>query len=501
MLDDSPTMRPLRKTKGPSPQRAQQGNSLIVVILTVMVTGLLAGLAESSAFHSSSASTVTEKQVDATSTANAGVDRTIEAIANSPIASLPCGPLAVTGTLGTAPMASSYAASVTYYSALPPGGSTLTCAALQSGAAIPSYALVDSTGSATSPNGAAPQTARMQALLQLSTVPGGGFDDAIFANGSISFANLTTINGEPGSGSNANLYSNQSMSCANNEVVHGSVTVQGAFTATNRCSVDGTVYATGNISFSNSGTVGGDLKSSGGAISLSNSNVVDGSAIAAGTVTLYNQATVLGSVVQNAVVPPPPYQSFPAFSYQPSDWTAAGFTNQISDNDCNPGDPTNVYRDIASMAYTTTPTVIVTSCALSWSNNSSISLDASLAVISTGGFSAVNRFIVSDAASSPVDLFFLVPSSVTCSNGGTISFSNNTSISPSVDVFLYSPCNVSFANNQATTGQIYSGGNVQIANQFTMTYMPLALPSLSGLGNSVAYQPAVVYERQAPPGS
>ncbi len=502
-MQTSPPVRPMNreisKQSDIAGQEGQQGSALIVVVILLTVASMLGNWAFNSAQHSASAAMVTGKQVDATAAADAGLNLAVQTIGGSEPTTLPCGPTAVSGTLGTVPAQASYSVSITYYPVYPPDDSILSCDQLAAGDAIPAAALITSEGTTTS---TVYGNEAMQALVQLNPVPGGGFNSAIFANGTLSFSNQATINGQPGQGSNANVYSNQSMTCANNEVIHGSAIVQGTFDATNRCSVDDTVYASGNVAFSNSGTVGGDIKSSRGSISLSNTNIVDGSAIAEGTVSMEDQATVLGNIVQDAVIPDPPYQAFPSFTFSSTDWGAAGFTTLVTDDDCNKNDPVNVYNDISSMSSATSPTVIETSCSIVWSNNSSLVLGSSLAVISTGGFSSMNRLIVSPAGSSPEDLYLVVPSSVTCSGStGAISFANNTSISPDVHLFLYSPCNVAFSNNQGTFGQVYAGGNVSIANLFSLTYIPMALPSVSGIGNPLAFQTNIVYERQVAPGN
>jgi hypothetical protein len=182
-------------------------------------------------------------------------------------------------------------------------------------------------------------------------------------------------------------------------------------------------------------------------------------------------------------------------------WSAAGYTNQITDNTCT---PSGVYNDIATMASATAPTVIITSCALTWSNNSSVSLKQNLAVFSTGGFTMQNNTAWQSTTATTHLLYLLVPSTVgatttTCSSGQPgITLQNNTSFASTVNVMLYTPCTVSISNGTTGYGQVY-GGTVNTQNNYTAHYVPLpTVPGASGGGSAstTALTLAIVYERQ-----
>ena len=80
---------------------------------------------------------------------------------------------------------------------------------------------------------------------------------------------------------------------------------------------------------------------------------------------------------------------------------------------------------------------------------------------------------------------------------GSITFTNKTSATD-LGVFIYTPCNVEFTNNQQTEfGQIYGGGAVKVSDNFAMTFQPILVPggAVSG-GNATGYSVALEYKRE-----
>jgi len=448
------------------------------------------------------------QQAQSLDAAEAGLNLGYEKIQQAATASLPCGPGAVTQSFATIPTASSFSDTVTYYSTYPPTGSALACSAVHTGATLAAATIV-----ATGLDGGVNQY--MEALVKLSvTNTGPVFDQAMFSNSNFSASNNTTIYAY--TGTDANLYTNANVACANNFTVQGSVVVQGTFAGSNNCSVSGNLTSVGNITLSNNAVIGGNATSTGNAgcsgsqgnITMSNSATVNQSAYAYCSITLSNNATVVHSKVPNdTTLTNPATETFPTVpeptsgSAAATAWSAAGYTNQITDNTCTPA---GVYNDISAMSTATAPTVVMTSCALSWSNNTSISLNQNLAIFSTGGFSMTNNTTWQSATSATRLLYVIVPSVVgstttTCSSGQPgISLANNTTFASSVNVMLYTPCTVSVANGSTGYGQVY-GGVVSAANNYTAHYVPVpAVPGSTGGGSATttALTLAVVYERQ-----
>jgi hypothetical protein len=480
--------------------------AVAVVTLLAVTTGVVVQVAS----NDQGDTAFRRQQAQALDAAEGGLNVGYETMQQAATAALPCGSNAISQVFDTYPTNSSFEDSVTYYDTYPPTDAALTCSAVHSGATIEAAEIVAS--GATSAVGQ-----YMEGLVKVSeTDTGPVFNEADFSNTSMTGSNSTTIYGY--TGDDANVYTNGNLSCSNSFSVQGSVVAQGSFTGSNSCSVAGNVTAVGNISLANSTVIGGNASSTGnsgcnspstqGNITMSNSATVDQSAYAYCSINLSNNAVVQHTQVPNdTTLSNPAVETFPTVpeptsgSTTATQWSSMGFTNQITDNTCTAG---GVYNDISSMSSATAPTLIVTSCALSWSNSTNISLAQNLAVYSTGGFSMRNSTTWQSTSSTAHNLYLLVPSSVngtatTCSGGSPgISLANSTTFTSTVDVMLYTPCTVTISNGSTGYGQVY-GGTVDASNAYTAHYVPLpTIPGSSGGGSasSTSLTLAVVYERQ-----
>ena len=491
--------------------RSEEG--VMALVLSMSVVALLSttvGIAFDVASTGQHDAAFRRQQAQALDAAEGGLNLGYETIQQAQTAALPCGSGAVTQSFATVPTSSSFSDTVNYYDTYPPTDAALSCSAVHGGATLASAEVI-ATGSAGS------VTQYMEALVKVTVSDTGPvFDQAIFTNTTMTGSNGTTIYAH--TSNDGNLYTNGSVACGNAFSVQGNIVDQGSFTGSNNCSVTGNVTSVGNITLSGSAVIGGNATSTGhsgcanpstqGNISMSNNAVVDQSAYAYCSISLSNNAAVDHTKVPNdTTLTNPPVETFPSVpepvtaSTTAQAWTAAGWTNQITDNTCTPA---GVYTDITNVSTATAPTVIVTSCALTWSNNTALSLNQNLAVFSTGGFTMQNNTTWQSTNSTTRLLYLLVPSSVsgvttTCSSGQPgISLSNNTSFASTVNVMLYTPCTVSVSNNSTGYGQVY-GGTVNAANNFTAHYTPMpTVPGSSGGGSasSTALTLAVVYERQ-----
>ncbi|MHB8681978.1 MAG: hypothetical protein ACYDA2_07785 [Acidimicrobiales bacterium] len=491
----------------------EQGLMALTIAIAVSSILLLSGmLAYQVASNNQSDAQLRRIQAQALDAAEGGLNRAYQAIqVATSAAQLPCGTNALSENLATAPAKSSYAVTVSYYDTFRPTDAALSCSTVTGGGATLLAAEIISTGT-TAAVSAQKTNEFMEALVKLSlaSTTGTVFDDAMFSNLTMTGSNNPNVDGQ---NNNANLYTNGSLVCGNNFVVQGNVTVQGSFSGSNNCTVNGNLTTVGNISASNNTVIGGNATSTGhpcasqGNITLSNNATVDQSAYAYCSITLNNNGAVVHSKVPNdTTLSNPPTETFPQVpepisgSSAATAWSAAGYTHQVTDNNCAAA---GVYQDIANMATATTPTVIMTTCALSWSNNSSLSLKQNLAVFSTAGFSMSNNTSWQSTSSTVHDLYLIVPSSVgstqtTCSAGQPgINFANNTSFAATLNVLDYTPCTVTVSNNSTGYGQIY-GGQVNAANNFTTHYVQVPqVPGSSGGGQvSSSTTIAVVYERQ-----
>src|SRR5439155_16198127 len=109
----------------------------------------------------------------------------------------------------------------------------------------------------------------------------------------------------------------------------------------------------------------------------------------------------------------------------------------------------------------------------------------------------LNRGTWSADAGHEYDLHLIVPSGTSCTspaNNGHISKSNNTDFA-SLRYFVYSPCSVSFENNNdSSVGQVY-GESITLSNLMRLYFEPVGVP---GFGNNVVTgygaQPAYIRE-------
>ncbi|MGH7733455.1 MAG: hypothetical protein ACREOE_07100, partial [Gemmatimonadales bacterium] len=416
--------------------------SAMLSVLVTIVFQVDSGSATDSSFRL--------EQTQAFDAAEGGLDLVIGQIKQAgQSSSLPCS-LSSTSFAST-PVASSSTAAITYYSTYASGGPSgkLTCTSGSGPAGgSPAAAVVVATGTA----GKHPQAvAYVEAELQLSTVVTGTvFDKALFSDASLASANSPYIYGYPPGTDNGNVYTNGSVTCGNLFVTQGSVMVGGSFTGSNNCTVNGSVIAGGSVSLTNSASVAGSVYAGGipcaspaPTITMDKNTTISQSAYACGAISLSNSAAIVHTKAPNQSPLPSAgavlSESLPTWKNPSTDtatataWQNAGYTIKNEGADCS-----EVYSDITSVS---SPTVLVTSCALAWS--SSVTIKTNVAIVSTGGFAMTNNTSWQSNSTTTRLLYFVVPSTTTCSGGSPgISLANNTSFAVTVNVLYFTPCTV-----------------------------------------------------------
>lgn len=481
-------------------QRDDSGIALFITMTVIFVATVLVVAAVVLAQHSINASGIDRNRTQSIAVAEAGLDQAVHLIQTSGD-NLPC--TIPSGSMGTTPARSYYSVTVTYYGTNPPTSSPLTC----SGDSLPTStppAAAEIVSKAY--NGAATATGRaMEALIALT--PEAGLTEAIFGNNIISFSNNATVNRTPGStAGNADLYTNGNYVCSNNQMVDGNVYAQGYIQATNTCSVTGTWDAKGDVTTTQNSNVGGNIYSVGGNVSLSGNTTVSGSVYADGTAT--GGQVGGGTYAGDASLPPVPTESFPQEDFNSTDWSSQGYNVITDGSNCS-----QAYADIAAMSTATQNTVIDTSCALTWGNNTKINLNANLVIFADGGFTTTQKVDFESTSSTTHNLEWIVPwqdnttgvapnGECASSNPPDISTSNlttfgNNSSPPNVDVMFYTPCNITLNNKQAMVGQIYADGTVTVENNFNMTYQQMPLYGTSA-ATQVQYIAEYEYKREVP---
>lgn len=456
-----------------------EGVAMISFLMVMMIVSTTAIAAYQVSRHDLDRMTLSQRRVSNIGAAEAGLDLSLSMLGATP---LPCS---ANGTLDSSPQTGTYTVTIDYYATYPVTGSPLTCTQGVGPSATPAAALLRSVGSA----GPATTTRTMEALVKLTAMPIGSLDKALFSDRSFAPTNNVTMYGNVGN--DADIYTNGDFTCANNETIKGSVYSQGTLTASNNCTVEVDYYARGNLTASNSVSIGHDAKSSRGNITMYNSATVSHDAIASGTNT---GGTVVNSRISGATIADPPSQVMPTLNFDAAAWSEAGWTRQLdAGSDC-----AQAYADIAAMGSQTIPTVIRTTCALSWSGNTTLAIGADLTIMASGGFTMANNFTATSTDSTVRKFYFVVPSSAgseNCTSPG-ITLKNNTTFEPSINVLFFTPCQVSIQNNSGGYGQIYAGV-VQVSNNFTMHYEPATVPGVEWTGSTMlGFTRDLVYKRE-----
>jgi hypothetical protein len=450
------------------------------------------------------------EQAQAFDAAEGGLDLVIGEIKQAGhISGLPCT-LAKT-VFASSPGSSSASATITYYSSYgsvgPSGKLTCTAGSGPSGSQVQA-AVVVATGRAGRTSGGA--TAYAEAELQLANVTAGTvFDYALFSDQSLLNANNPTVDGNPAGADNANVYSNGSINCGNAFDVQGSVVLHGSFTGVNSCTVDGSIVATGNVALANNATVVGSVYAGGvpcasppSTITLTNKAAIDQSAYACGAIVAGPRAIGHTTAANQNPLPAAgtvPTESLPTWTNPATDataaaaWQAAGYAVKADGGNC-----AQVYSDISGLTAVTTPTVLTTSCALSWS--SPVTIHTNVAIFATGGFTMTNNTSWQSDGTTRL-LYFVVPSPQTCVAGlPGITLANNTSFAPNVNVLFYTPCLLTINNLNGAWGQMYAG-QISFQNNFTVHFVPVPSPAAAGGGTYKTLASSLIFERQlvAPP--
>jgi hypothetical protein len=456
-----------------------RGVAMVSVLMATMITTTTVIAAYNVSRHELNRTTQGHRKLSSIGAAEAGLDLALSMLGSAP---LPCN---LTGQLNAEPLTATYSVSIAYYATYPVTGSALTCTQGSGPSGLPAAALLVSNGQA----GDTATARTMEALARLTAAPTGSMDKAMFSDRSFAPTNNVTLYGNVGN--DADIYTNGNFSCSNNQVIRGSVYSQGTLTASNNCTVDVDYVARGNITASQNVTVGHDMRSSRGNITMYNSARVNHDAVAFGTNT---GGTVVNNRVSGATVADPPAQVLPTVNFDAQDWQDAGWTRQINaGSNC-----TQAYDEIAAMSSQTVPTVVITTCALTWSGNTTITLGADLAVFSTGGFTARNNFRVRSDNSTVRKFYLVVPSSSATSNCTSpgITLQNNTTFESTVNTMFFTPCRVSIQNNDGGYGQIYAG-LLEVSNHFTLRYRPASVPGVEWTGSTIYnYMRDLVYKRE-----
>ena len=481
-----------------SPGRpADSGITLVVAMMVMGVVSSLSLVVVTVAIRTNNESGRDRQRTVTVNAAEAGVDAAYASIQSSGT-TLPCRwPASGTAAMNAKPDQATSYSTISYFAAdnspMPCTGGVLDASSIK-----PASAVVDGYGAAPAIASQPAVQRRVQAMVNLTPTFGTSLNKAIFADGSLSFNNQTTLTGN--AGPDADVYTNRNFVCANNQNFAGSVHAQGSITVEGTCTIAGDAWAKLGISNSSgsNGSIGGRALSSTGAISLPSNFNVNGTLMAAGNID-WGPCSASGKCFPNTTVAPPQSYPFPILrgdSTTLATWTAQGYTVVGTTDSC----ASIKNKIISDYSKRGTKTLVQTPCAVNFAKDKDIVLKNDLAIFADGGFSSSQQvsFVSSDGSSRV--LHWVVPYRDTltrpCATPG-ITTDNQFNFATQVNMLVYSPCNISFSNNADHLGQVFGGSDVQINNQFAMQFKPVpvwgidptSLPLLS-------YEIDIVYKRE-----
>jgi hypothetical protein len=513
------------------------GTSLLLSVMTAAFALSLTMVVMTTIMVTTRNSGVNRQRAVAVGAAEAGVDATY-AVLQSSGTTLPCrwptsGSLDAGGTDAT-----QVVVTINYFRA---DGSQIACSAGTISEQPFQAEIVSTADTAALGGGSTRGTRTVQSLVNLDATRSDDLTDAIFSNGNLTFANQSSLAGQ--TGNDAHIYSNNSVACqngSNTTVFNGNWVAQGSVTLANQCEITGDLWARGNVNLNNNkATIDGYVRTSNGtfyAVPETPTHTMVGKLVQAPAPvapqtlndqiswdtcwTDSNRTTLVDPprCQWAATVPAPPVKPFPIIrgdATAQAAWAADGYT-VIKDTDpdmdpqCNgpETDGRNWITNwlIANASHLTGKTMLVVTCReLRFQNlgNLKIEINHDLAIFAYHGLTTAGKTIFDSADGASHNLHVVVPHDATASptacNGPTITMDNQTAIQPILTTLLYTPCSTYMANNAEFNGQIFSGGDISVNNQFTMrfTQVPMPAGAVSGVGGDISgYALDVVYKRE-----
>lgn len=520
--------------------RDERGFAMVMGLLVTFVVLLLSVSVIAMAIHDVESSHYDRRRLFAVVAAETGVNQMYMQLESTSPSAMKCY---LTGSVTSGPSQGSYEAQLQIYSSNAANATPISAAATAQSpsCSLPATLPTALYGRITSMGQAPAQTMlrRMESYVRI-TPRYGGFGAAVLATASTTVSNKFTVEGADGD--DGDIYISCptgtavtacTLTLSNNQSINGNVYAMGNVTVGGSVVIDGDLHALGSITMSNSSRVMGDAISSTSSISVSSPAVVEGNATAFTTVTPNTSysARIKGLVVTGVRSPDPPTQQLPTISLSATEqaaWNAAGyeiktFTGSGTTPCTNaksfitsPAGPAGTSIQNTNVHGTKNWVVWVNNaasaqgCAMSFSSQT-ISIPGNLAVVvdkgvsltaSAGGAISTWNYTTFQAVGGDRNLFFIVRNyGQTCgtSSAWDISTSNNTNFvnvaeSPTLSITMYTPCRVRISNQNLFNGQIL-GQFVDIANQTTINYTPTLVP---GAGQIIGFRQDVQFLREIP---
>ncbi len=437
--------------------------SMVILMLCVMVVQL--------SIHNVERSADDRRRVQAIDAAEAGLDYYFSYLTETGGLQLDCDTEWLTLPRST----SSFRVQATYYEA-----NGFPIPGCPSGGQVPAFVLLYSQGK----TGVDAPIRKMQAYAKLTVAKGATFDNssAIFAQNSVNFTSNARIGGAQYS--DADIYSNGDLSLASNSTLFGSIFAQGSITLKSNSEVKRNVHAKNSVTMLSRSIVRGEsVISSQGSITLASNARIEGIAKAKGSIT---GGTVVGGRSPNQQgLPDPatPPRSFPAFTYNQSDWTAGGYTISPTFSGATACTDAATYMSNAANWPPSGGLVIRiaapgTTCTFAGTFN----VYRHLAIISDGGIELTpNTRFVPNPTSGTFNMFVFAGLSGTAPCNFTAR--PNSGFNPGLATLLYVPaaCTIDLLSNSSIAQGQMIGGTINFKHTAAFSFQPVTPPG-GGIG-------------------
>ena len=491
--------------------REDDGIALIVALNVMIIAIGLSLVVAWIAVTTNTDSGVDRQRAVSVNAAEAGVDAAFIALqsAGSQTNPLPCPGSADIGPLTVAtPDQPVVTRSIAYTDMQ--GNAITDCNTLRANAQrSPVRAIITATANPTALAGVTEKRTRVfQALVTLKPVLQNGFQNAIFANSSLTVKNNHTVLGNQGD--DANIYSNGDVTCPTGSLqsYHGKLLAQGSVNFVGKCSVTGDIWANGSVSIGhNLSTVGGQVISSTSSVSLADVSNIGGNIFAGTTIS---PSCPSPKCTQHLVQGPPPAQPFPRILKSLiSEWTTPagsnppglGYNTPIIDNNCDSGLVSRLqgYGSTGSGGKV----LVETTCPVNFTvgNAKHFKISNDLAIFADGGYTSSGQVNMESGDGANHSLYWIVPSdtSVSCASASApnITTDQNFGVDATIQMMMYTPCNANIQNHAQQFGQIYAGGTATIDNNFDMDFRPLPVVGIDPASEPLLhYDVGVTYKRE-----
>lgn len=268
------------------------------------------------------------------------------------------------------------------------------------------------------------------------------------------------------------LFSATSMSLSNHLIVNGDSFSNQATTMNNHSDVVGNVVSPSNVTTDANSTIDGDVRS-GGNVVIATGTMVNGNVFATGTATIrgivqgdvqaanivLDGGSINGQTVGGATVPAPTARTLPSFTYDPANYaptipasmTVAAFNSYWNLNRTN----------MVGVFYINDVAGTVTS------PNQKTTLTGDLTIVTNRPVTISRDFMSSDGATRRL----VVVSTSTSDSPAALRLTNNETLPPNIQAFLFTNGTASFVNQKDFHGIVYANRITQDSH-FTLIYEP-----------------------------